>query len=328
LHPPSLLQATMSNPTNPAAAKSVSANANATIGKSHSGYIGRFAPSPTGPLHFGSVLAAVASYMDAKANNGLWLLRMEDLDPPREPAGAADQILQQLTQLGLHWDGEVLYQSQRLKNYAEALKELQDRQLCYRCDCSRSQIRNMGSVYDGRCRQRLTPASHEFAVRVKTDAKAIEFLDLIQGAHQHAIYTETGDFVIRRKDKLFAYQLAVVVDDEYQGITHVIRGFDLLDSTPRQIYLQQLLDYSTVVYGHIPIVINALGDKLSKQTFAPAADIQNSSRLLHQCLNFLGQAAPGALLNAEPQSLLAWGIEHWDIHAVPKLATIRQDAPK
>lgn len=313
----------MSNPTNP-----TSANSESTAGKSHGGYIGRFAPSPTGPLHFGSVLAAVASYMDARANKGLWLVRMEDLDPPREPDGAAEQILQQLMQLGLHWDGEVLYQSQRLENYAQALKELQQKQLCYRCDCTRLQIRKLGSVYDGRCRHRLSPPNHEFAIRVKTADKAIEFLDLIQGTYKQNIYTETGDFVIRRKDKLFAYQLAVVVDDKYQGITDIVRGFDLLDSTPRQIYLQQLLGYSTPAYGHIPVIVNALGDKLSKQTFAPAADIQNSTRLIHQCLNFLGQAAPGTLLNSDPQSLIDWGIEHWDIHAVPKLANIPQDLPK
>ena len=291
-------------------------------------YVGRFAPSPTGPLHFGSVLAAVASYVDAKANQGLWLVRMEDLDPPREPEGAAEQILDQLNELGLVWDDEVLYQSRRLENYQKALTELQENQLCFRCDCTRPQIKAMGPVYDGTCRRRIPPPEIEFAIRVKTGDTVITFEDLIQGSCRQNIGMDTGDFVIRRKDRLFAYQLAVVVDDEYQGITHVVRGFDLLESAPRQIYLQQLLHYTTPIYGHIPVVVNASGDKLSKQTFAPAADIQYSSQLIHQCLGFLGQAPPAAQLHADPQSQLQWAIEHWDIQAVPKLAKLPQDSPK
>ena len=296
--------------------------------KPDSGYVGRFAPSPTGPLHFGSVIAAVASYIDARANQGRWLVRMEDLDPPREAPGAAEQILKQLTQLGLAWDDEVLYQSQRLENYASALLKLQDAGLCFRCDCTRSKIKSSGSIYDGSCRHRASPPEHGYAVRIKTEATLIEFQDLIQGEYRQNIGTDIGDFVIRRKDQLFAYQLAVVVDDEYQGITHVVRGFDLLDSTPRQIYLQQLLNYSSPTYGHIPAIVNASGDKLSKQSFAPSADAENASHLIFQCLALLGQAPPADLLNSDPDSQLRWGIEHWDIQAVPKLAKLPQELSK
>jgi glutamyl-Q tRNA(Asp) synthetase len=298
------------------------------IRKPDSGYVGRFAPSPTGPLHFGSVIAAVASYIDARANQGRWLVRMEDLDPPREPPGAAANILRQLTQLGLQWDGEVLYQSQRLEYYALALQELIDNDLCFRCDCSRSKIKSSGSIYDGACRHRPSEPEQGYAVRIKTEDTLIEFQDLVQGVHRQNLGTEVGDFVILRKDKLFAYQLAVVVDDEYQGITHVVRGFDLLDSTPRQVYLQQLLNYSTPRYGHIPVIVNASGDKLSKQSFAPSADVENSSHLIYQCLILLGQAPPGNLLNSDPHTQLRWGIAHWDVQAVPKLAKLPQELSK
>ncbi len=313
----------MSNSTSP-----VSVNPVSQIGKPDSPYVGRFAPSPTGPLHFGSVIAAVASYIDARANHGRWLVRMEDLDPPREPPGAAAQILKQLTQLGLVWDGEVLYQSQRLENYAQALQELQNSDLCFHCDCTRSKIKASGPIYDGTCRHRTPPPAHGYAVRIKTRNTLIEFEDLVQGVYGQNLGTEIGDFVILRKDKLFAYQLAVVVDDEYQGITHVVRGFDLLDSTPRQVYLQGLLNYSTPRYGHIPVIVNEKGDKLSKQSFAPTADVQNSSVLIYQCLALLGQAPPANLLNTVPDAQLRWGIEHWDIQAVPKLAKLPQELPK
>ena len=313
----------MSNSINP-----VSSNPVSQIREPDSGYVGRFAPSPTGPLHFGSVIAAVASYIDARANQGRWLVRMEDLDPPREPPGAAANILRQLTQLGLQWDGEVLYQSQRLETYTLALQELIDNDLCFRCDCSRSKIKSSGSIYDGACRHRASPPEQEYAVRIKTQDTLIEFQDLIQGVHRQNLDTEVGDFIILRKDKLFAYQLAVVVDDEYQGITHVVRGFDLLDSTPRQVYLQQLLNYTTPCYGHIPVIVNASGDKLSKQSFAPSADAENASHLIFQCLALLGQAPPADLLNSDPDSQLRWGIEHWDIQAVPKLAKLPQELSK
>lgn len=292
-----------------------------------SGYIGRFAPSPSGPLHFGSLLAAIASYLDARANNGNWLLRMEDLDPPREPAGAADLILQQLTSLGLEWDGEVLYQSSRLDAYEESLKQLTEKNLCYSCDCSRQQIREMGNVYNGSCRRRNHPTGQGFAIRLKTQDMDIAIDDLVQGHYQQNIARDVGDFVIRRKDGLFAYQLAVVLDDEFQKITHIIRGFDLIDSTPRQIYLQRLLNFKQAHYGHIPIIVNQQGQKLSKQGFAPAINTDNASILIHRALEFLGQSPPENKLFPNRQALLKWAIENWDIQAIPKLANIPDHMP-
>jgi len=288
-------------------------------------YVGRFAPSPTGPLHFGSLIAAVASYLDARAVGGTWLVRMEDLDPPREPAGADLQILEQLVQLGLEWDGEILYQSSRLDSYQSAENQLTAAQLCYPCDCTRPQIKAMGSVYNGACRGKTTPPATGYAIRLKTEPLDIKIDDRVQGHYQSNIGTGTGDFVIRRKDKLFAYQLAVVVDDAFQGITHIIRGHDLIDSTPRQIYLQRLLGFSIPDYGHIPIVTDSLGQKLSKQQFATPVDATNARQLIHQALHYLGQSPPEPNQHGTPRQQLEWGVEHWDIQAVPKLATIQQE---
>lgn len=290
----------------------------------HSGYIGRFAPSPTGPLHFGSALAAIASYLDARFNNGLWLIRMEDLDPPREPPGMAELILQQLKALGLNWDHDVLYQSNRLDAYAQTLDRLQTANHCFPCNCTRPQMKAMGSVYDGSCRNRTSPPSGDFAVRLRTASKLIEFKDTLQGRLAQNIEEETGDFVIKRKDKLFAYQLAVVVDDEFQNITHVVRGFDLLDSTARQIYLQNLLNFPSPSYAHIPIIVNAQQKKLSKQHFAPSIESKNATKITYQCLSILGQRPPSELSFSDPGTLLEWGVENWDIQAIPKLATIPQ----
>jgi len=286
------------------------------------GYIGRFAPSPSGPLHFGSLLAALASYLDARANDGQWLLRMEDLDPPREPQGTAELILEQLQSLSLHWDGDVLYQSTRLDAYEKILQQLQDSGLCYVCDCTRAQIKAMGNVYNGSCRTRSKPPQQDFAVRVKTSQTQIAIDDLIQGSYSQDIASDVGDFVLRRKDRLFAYQLAVVADDEYQKITHIIRGFDLIDSTPRQIYLQRLLNYHEPDYGHIPVIVNDQGQKLSKQHFAPSIDANNGPQLIYQALKFLGQAPPEQNQQQSAASQLLWATKNWDIQAVPKLANI------
>lgn len=291
-------------------------------------YIGRFAPSPSGPLHFGSLIAAVASYLDAKANRGKWLVRMEDLDPLREPAGAADQILEQLEDLELEWDGDILYQSSRLDYYGEALNELSNRNLCFHCDCTRSRIKSLGSVYDGYCRNRIIPQGKEFAVRVITDGRNIEFRDLVQGVYKQNIEAEIGDFVISRKDKLFAYQLAVVADDAFQNITHVIRGYDLIDSTPRQIYLQELFDFPTPIYGHIPVIVDSQGNKLSKQHFSAPIDAKNGSQLIYHAFVFLGLSPPEFSKSASVKEQLKWGIENWNVQAVPKLATIAENTPK
>lgn len=270
----------------------------------------------------GSLIAALASYLDARASSGLWLLRMEDLDPPREPEGAAEQILRQLSDLQLHWDGDVLYQSARLDAYEEALQTLQAKQLCFNCTCSRQRLRTLDSVYDGHCRQSPAPVGKRHAVRLTVKDQRICFPDRIQGHTCQDLATDVGDFVIRRKDGLFAYQLAVVVDDAYQGVTDIVRGHDLLDSTPRQIYLQQQLGLPEPRYAHIPIIVNRAGQKLSKQHFATAIDTESGSRLLHEGLRFLGQRPPERLRSWDCGAQLQWAIEHWDIQAVPKLATI------
>ncbi|MEX0618905.1 MAG: tRNA glutamyl-Q(34) synthetase GluQRS [Pseudohongiellaceae bacterium] len=288
----------------------------------YTGYTGRFAPSPTGPLHFGSLLAAVASFLDARANQGRWLLRMEDLDPAREPVGAAETILNQLQEFGLHWDGDVLFQSSRTHAYRTALATLTSHRLCFPCDCSRKQVRDMGGIYDGRCRQRALPPSGDYAIRLRAGETLIELEDLIQGPVRHKLAEETGDFVIRRRDGQFAYQLAVVVDDRFQHISHVIRGQDLLESTPRQIYLQRLLGYPTPCYGHIPIIVDASGDKLSKQRFADPIDVSARQELIHRALVCLGQPVPAAYRALPVSRQLEWAIAHWDIQAVPKLATM------
>lgn len=285
-------------------------------------YVGRFAPSPTGPLHFGSLLAAIASFLDARAHHGTWLVRMEDLDPPREPAGAAATILRQLEAFDLIWDGTVLYQSTRLQAYADILQTLRDNGHCFNCTCTRPQIRAMGNVYNGHCRERQVSPTAASSVRLRVDARTITIEDLVQGTYIANLASECGDFIIRRKDGLFAYQLAVVADDEYQGITTVIRGHDLLDSTPRQIYLQQVLHYHTPVYGHIPVITDSTGQKLSKQRFAAAIDSTKALQLTHTALTLLGQAPPPLTDFTDNAALLQWAIAHWDIQAVPKLANI------
>jgi glutamyl-Q tRNA(Asp) synthetase len=290
--------------------------------ESESGYIGRFAPSPTGPLHFGSLLAALASFLDARANQGKWLMRIEDLDPPREPAGSAELILQQLQDFGMNWDDEVLYQSTRLGAYEEVMGQLQDKGLAYPCDCTRPQIREMGLVYNGSCRERSTPPEKPYALRLKTEALKIGFDDVIQGHFSQQLELDAGDFVIRRKDELYAYQLAVVVDDEFQNITHVVRGWDLLDSTPRQIYLQRVLNYQEMSYIHIPIIVDEKGQKLSKQAFAPSIETDRASEAIYKALVFLGQVPPAEIATERPESQLQWAIANWDSQAVAKISSL------
>lgn len=285
-------------------------------------YIGRFAPSPSGPLHFGSLIAALASFLDARAHSGLWLLRMEDLDPGREPPQAAGQILAALEAFGLHWDGEVLYQSSRLAAYSDALQDLQKKGYLYACDCTRLQIQAIGGVYDNRCRGRKD-VPLDSALRVKVADRTVHFEDRIQGATQQHLLRECGDFVLLRKDGLFAYQLAVVVDDAFQNISHVVRGSDLLQSTPRQIFLQQCLGIETPRYAHFPVAVNEDNQKLSKQHFATPLDHATPLPELLRALRFLGQALPTDAIQGDIASVLQWAIAHWDIQAVPKLANIR-----
>lgn len=292
-------------------------------------YRGRFAPSPTGPLHFGSLVAAVGSYLQARQQNGEWLLRMEDLDPPREIPGADRLILDTLERYGFEWDGEVVFQSQREEYYLNALEHLQQMGLLYRCGCSRKAIAEQGEqmglpvgVYPGTCRTRQADIRQQHALRLLTTGEPVEFLDAIQGKIKQDVAREVGDFVLRRADGLFAYQLAVVVDDAQQGITEVVRGSDLLDSTPRQILLQRNLGYPTPDYCHLPIAVNAEGLKLSKQTFARALEQDNPLPVLYQALKFLGQQPPAELLEGELESFWRWATDHWQADAVPRKLAI------
>src|SRR5439155_8369804 len=254
-------------------------------------YTGRFAPSPTGPLHMGSLIAALASWLDARAAGGQWLVRIEDLDRPRAVPGAADEILRALERLGLHWDGEVVYQSRRDALYSAALDKL--RAHTYWCSCTRREIADSSlalatdgaHIYPGTCRARKAPGGR--ALRIRTDKEEIRFRDRLQGAQSQVLERDIGDFVLYRADGLFAYQLAVVVDDAAQGITDVVRGADLLDSTPRQIHLQQLLALPTPRYLHVPVALDTAGGKLSKQT--AAAPIETDPCALRRALAFLGQ---------------------------------------
>lgn len=290
------------------------------------GYRGRFAPSPTGPLHFGSLVAAVGSYLDARAVGGQWLLRIEDVDVPRNVPGADDDILRVLAALGFAWDGEVVRQSQRQARYRELLTALCDRGDVYPCACTRREIVDSrlgpavdgGHVYPGTCRAGLAPGKTARAWRLRVPDAAIGFADRVQGAVAHNLEREVGDFVLLRADGLFAYQLAVVADDADAGITDVVRGADLLDSTPRQIWLQQRLGVATPRYAHLPVATNAAGEKLSKQTLAPAVAAAAGVPLLAAALRFLGQPAPAEAARWPLAEFWAWAIAHWDMAAVPR----------
>ena len=281
-------------------------------------YIGRFAPSPTGLLHIGSLLTALASYADARANRGKWLVRMEDLDPPREMPGAAAHILHTLEAFGFEWDGEVVWQSRRHSLYRDALGCLKEKGLLYPCYCSRKDWQGAdGFVYNGRCR-RPEDRPHTDkppAWRIRVNDETIGFDDGIVGHYAQNLARDIGDFVLLRADGFWAYQLAVVADDADQGITHIVRGQDLLVSTPRQIYLQRCLGFATPHYAHLPLLVNKHGQKWSKQTLAPALDENHKEQLLRQVLQYLN--LPPAPEVSRPQALLSWAIEHWQPHKIP-----------
>ena len=289
-------------------------------------YIGRFAPSPTGLLHIGSLLTALASYADARAHGGRWLVRMEDLDPPREMAGAADDILRTLEAFGFEWDGGVAYQSRRYDLYHEALGRLKAKGLVYPCDCSRKDWQAVaragadGFVYNGCCAG-LDPqrALHKTpAWRVRVPDEIIGFDDAVVGHYAQNLAHDIGDFVLLRADGFWAYQLAVVADDAAQGITHIVRGQDLLVSTPRQLWLQRAVDAPEPHYAHLPLLVNGAGQKWSKQTLAPALDLGAREALLRQVMAYL--KLPAAPEVGRPQDLLAWAVRHWDMAKVPKAA--------
>ena len=285
-------------------------------------YRGRFAPSPTGPLHLGSLIAAVASYLDARHHRGQWLLRMEDLDPPREEPRAAQRILDSLQQHGLVWDAPPMWQSQRLTAYAAILARLEQDGHLFKCDCTRAMLGPDGAC-NGRCLRRPLQVATPWALRVKVPRDHnIAFTDQLQGPQHSKLGRELPDFILRRKDGLHAYQLAVVVDDADQGITHVVRGSDLLDSTARQIFLQQLLHYPTPHYCHLPVITGRDGKKLSKQNHAPALDDTRAPGNLRQALAFLRQLAPPRELATAAQ-ILDYAVTQWDPGRIPP----RRDIP-
>ncbi len=295
-------------------------------------YRGRFAPSPTGPLHFGSLVAALGSYAEARAQGGEWWVRMEDLDRPREVTGAALAILATLEAFGFEWDGPVIYQGQRTEAYAAALDHLGERGLLYACACSRREIAAAGipgpegPLYPGTCRTKATRGRGARAIRLRVETPPISFQDAVQGLVTQDLEMEVGDFILRRADGLHAYQLAVVVDDALQGISHVVRGADLTRSTPRQILLQQYLGLPTPIYAHLPLVLDGEGRKLSKSDAAAPVDSRNPVPTLLQAWAFLGQPA-----FAEPplNPVEFWGqaLASWHLARVPPAASRPQVIP-
>jgi glutamyl-Q tRNA(Asp) synthetase len=286
------------------------------VPRENTAYRGRFAPSPTGPLHLGSLIAALASYLDARCHDCTWLVRIDDLDPPREEPGAADGILSSLQHHGMHWDSDVLYQGTRSAVYDEALAALGSAGLLFACDCTRAMLGDAGNCL-GNCRARQEDIGEARSIRINVPAACdIRFTDLLQGPQQVALGTGLPDFILRRKDGLYAYQLAVVVDDAAQGITHVVRGSDLLDSTPRQVYLQQCLGLPTPRYAHLPVITNREGQKFSKQTLAPTLENAAATPNLRLALRFLNQPEP-PLAITHVAELLAWATSRWDLQRVP-----------
>ncbi len=319
-------------------------------------YTGRFAPTPSGPLHEGSLLTALASYLDARANQGTWLVRMDDLDTPRNQEGAADNILCTLDRHGLHWDAPVVYQSQRTEAYQSALLELTHCGHIFSCQCSRKNLRGL-SIYPGTCSHQIISPQHftpgvapaapgrapaaapgkesaaslgkesaaapgekpAAALRVKVDDRRLYFDDLIQGPYEGRLAHDTGAFIVFRKDAIFGYHLTAAVDDDYQKISHIIRGADLLQSSLKQLYLGMLLELGMPVYGHIPVIVDNRGHKLSKHSLPDPIDNTDSSINLGNCLTRLGQNPPIELQYEPVDSVISWGIENWNIDLIPRM---------
>ena len=282
-----------------------------------SAYIGRFAPTPSGHLHFGSLVAALASYLDARSVGGRWLMRMEDLDPPREEPGAQAAILKALESYGFEWDGKMVLQSDRHDAYAEVLNRLFNHGLAYACTCSRKTLAPYHGIYPGLCRN-AGHVSKDAAIRLRVPELEYHFIDRVQGEFRQHLGREVGDFVIRRRDGLYAYQLAVVLDDAWQGITDIVRGADLLDSTPRQLYLQELLGLPQPRYLHIPLITQPDGNKLGKSYRSPPLTEKQATPLLLRALRALGQNPGAELAYATPREVLDWGIAHWDALKIPR----------
>lgn len=291
-------------------------------------YVGRYAPSPTGALHLGSLYAALGSYLDARARGGRWLVRIDDLDTPRVVTGAAEEILETLARFGLHWDGPVLYQSQRREAYRVAVEQLKQSGKAFDCGCTRREARRgppgiEGPIYPGTCRDGLPQGRTARSVRLRVEAAKIRCFDALQGMHRQRLARDIGDFVIRRADGITAYQLATVLDDAAQGVTAVVRGSDLLSSTPRQIYLLQALGLTVPRYAHLPVLTNRAGEKLGKSTGALALEKDALGAQLSRCLALLGQAPPARLADAAPANVLEWAATHWRLDNVPRATTLQ-----
>lgn len=287
-------------------------------------YRGRFAPSPTGPLHFGSLVAAVGSYLQAKHQHGEWLVRIDDIDPPREIDGAADNILKTLEDFGFEWDENVLYQSSRQHYYQDIVDELVKQELAYPCSCSRTSILkktgqvNGETIYPGFCRNGPLENSSDYTVRIRCNSEPICFNDAIQGKQNFNLEKNHGDFVIQRRDHYFAYHLATGIDDSEQKITEVVRGADLLNCTPNQLHIQHSLNLSSPQYSHLPVAVNHTGQKLSKQNHAKAINPNESVELLYKTLKFLGQMPSIELMNVSQKEIWGWAIKHWQLDLVPQ----------
>lgn len=284
-------------------------------------YIGRFAPSPSGELHFGSLIAALGSYLQARARQGVWRVRIEDIDPPREVPGAADTILRQLEHYGLHWDGDILWQSQRHDAYREALAWLYDRGLSYYCTCTRARSQSIGGIYDGHCRE-LHHGPEQAAVRIKQRHPVTRFHDRLRGDIQADERLAREDFIIHRRDGLFAYNLAVVVDDHFQGVSEIVRGADLIEPTVRQISLYQQFGWTPPDYIHLPLALNEQGAKLSKQNHAPALPHGDPRPVLIDALRFLGQQSDLPWQEMRVNEILASAVANWTLSTIPESAIV------
>ncbi|PCI08875.1 MAG: tRNA glutamyl-Q(34) synthetase GluQRS [Gammaproteobacteria bacterium] len=288
-------------------------------------YRGRFAPSPTGEVHFGTLVAAVGSYLQAKKNNGKWLIRIEDVDVTRTVKNADRDILNTLEAFGFEWHDEVIYQSEHTHYYLEALHRLNAELLTFPCTCTRKQLtKTNADIYPGTCRDKPAPKHYDYAIRLMANDTEIIFCDAVMGQQSQNIKQQCGDFIIKRRDGLFAYQLAVVVDDALQGITEVVRGNDLLDSTPRQIYLQQLLHYPTPNYCHLPLAVDVTGKKISKSAGTANIDINIKEKTLCDVLRFLGQQPPAEIIESNIHDIWHWAIKHWQLNQIPQKRHITQ----